>query len=649
MDRGPHPGRRIPNAAGGPAFNTTVGPVVPILLVFLVFAVYAQGRYGGFILDDYANIGTIGRAAQGIDGIIRYVFDDAYGSPGRWLSKLSFLIDSPSWPSDAFRFKQNNILLHILNGLLVIWAFLCLMRLLGHSEHMSQAVALILGTLWLLHPLNVSTALYVVQRMTELSALFVLAGVLFYLKGRGIVADSPRRGYVLMSGGLITATLLGFLSKENAALLPFLVLTMESILLKSLAAPRSFRYWKALFLRLPSLALLLWLGYKLPAYLQMGEYRSFNLWERLMTESRVLIDYLRLILIPTRWGTGVYHDDFQISRGLLDPSTTLMSIAALAGLFGVAFKLRKKLPVLFFGVAWFFVGHILESTVVPLELYFEHRNYIPMLGPLFALCYYLFTTQTRLSMLLRGGLVVFTCLAAVSTWQNVYVWTDARTNLETWEKEHPNSPRFLQYAANLYAKLGEYDASEKRLLRLIALKPEWAGPKLLLLVQSCRVGPSQSVDALVEELPGTTFDPSAAKTIKILYDNVKSGSCRSVTMPQIQQILDQLIANPAYQRVAPVMGNLLFLRARVNGHLGNALQQAQDLHESYRHRKLGYVAKAESESWAALGDYERALAAIKKAKENNYLHFHGLRYKFDSAQYDEWEQLLARAVRSRSN
>jgi len=322
-----------------------LGPILVFVLVFAAFSIYAPGRYGGFLLDDYVNIGPMSQVEQGFDGFVRYIFSGAYGSPDRWISKLSFLIDSPSWPSDAFRFKQNNILLHILNGVLVIWVFLSLMRLMGHSERMSQAVALILGALWLLHPLNVSTALYVVQRMTELSALFVLTGALFYLKGRRIVADNPLRGYTWMSSGLIGGTLLGFLSKENAALLPFLVLTLESVLLKEFRAPRSFKYWKAVFLYFPSLAILSWLAFKLPSFMHMGEYRPFNLWERLMTESRALADYVRLILIPTRAGTGVYHDDFQISRGLLDPPTTLISIVALAGIFGVAFKFRKQLPV----------------------------------------------------------------------------------------------------------------------------------------------------------------------------------------------------------------------------------------------------------------------------------------------------------------
>jgi tetratricopeptide (TPR) repeat protein len=611
-----------------------------VALVFTVFAVYAPGRYSGFILDDLSNVAAVFQAGQNPTS---HLFDPSYGSHGRWLSKLSFLLDSPSWPSDAYRFKQNNILLHIVNGLMVIWVFLSLMRLMGRSERMSQAVALILGTLWLLHPLNTSTALYVVQRMTELSALFMLAGALCYLKGRRIVADRPIRGYIWMSSGLVWGTLLGFLSKENAALLPLLVLTMESILLRKIGAPEGFRYWKAAFLYFPSLALLAWLAYKLPDFMRMGEYRPFDLWERLMTEARVLVDYLRLILIPTREGTGVYHDDFPISRGLLDPPTTLLSVLALGAIIGYGFKYRRRLPVLWFGVAWFFAGHLLESTVVPLEIYFEHRNYVPMLGPLFALCYYLSTARSRLSPFLRGSLVVFTCLAALSTWQNVYVWTDIRTNLETWQKEHPTSARFLQYATNLHAKMGDYDEAEEKLQRLIELNPTWAGPKLELLMLSCQSGENRldrSMEALLQDLPGAEYDRVSIRIVKKLFQGMQIQPCDALTMDHIGRMIDQLLNNPNYRAIAAEVGNLYSLRAEYNGHLGNHRQQAMDFAESYKWKKSYYTAKAESEVWAALREYDKALEAIERVQKSNYVSLRGFRYQLHSSDLERWKQYI---------
>ena len=622
-----------------------LGSILILVLVLVAFGIYAPGRYGDFLLDDYANISSLGQVEQGLDGLVRYLFSDIYGGSNRWLSKLSFLVDTTVWPAEAFRFKQNNILLHILNGLLIIWAFLRLMRMLGHSERSSQITALVLGAIWLLHPLNVSTALYIVQRMTELSALFILAGMLFYLKGRQLLPQNSVKAYTWMSGGLIVCTTLGYLSKENGALLPLYILALESILLRQVEAPRHFKYWKSMFLYFPAVALLAWLAYKLPVFMKMDAYRSFDMWERLMTEARVLTDYLRLILIPTRSGTGVFHDDFQISRGLLDPPPTLISIVLIAWMFVAAWVFRKKLPILCFGIAWFFVGHILESSVVPLELYFEHRNYIPMLGPLFVVCYYTVTSKTRLKPMLYIAIGLFVSFSAMSTWQNVRVWTNVSENLEAWENEHPDSPRMLQYASNLYTRMDQYDEAQKRLTRFVALKPEWAGPKLKLVLLSCASGKNRmdrSMDDLITGLAIAEYESVSHNIIDNLFKGMQKKPCDVLTMENIGQMLEQLIANPNFRKQFQEMADLYAIRARYNGYLGNIRQQAIDFQESYRWKNNHYVARAESEVWASLGEYDKALEAIKKAKADYYIYLQGFKYYFDSDELDQWEGILTR-------
>jgi hypothetical protein len=92
--------------------------------------------------------------------------------------------------------------------------------------------------------------------------------------------------------------------------------------------------------------------------------------------------YLGEIFLPTNAGVSLFHDDFQISTSFLNPLSTLFSVLFLFGLAGVAWYWRKSQPVLFLGIAWFFVMHILESTYLPLELYFDHRNYMAMIGPI---------------------------------------------------------------------------------------------------------------------------------------------------------------------------------------------------------------------------------------------------------------------------
>ncbi len=87
-----------------------------------------------------------------------------------------------------------------------------------------------------------------------------------------------------------------------------------------------------------------------------------------------------MIVVPTMPDFGLYHDDFSISTGLFKPVETVFSIVGLVALFVSAFLARNKAPIVSFGIFWFLAGHSLESTIFPLELMHEHRNYLPSLG-----------------------------------------------------------------------------------------------------------------------------------------------------------------------------------------------------------------------------------------------------------------------------
>ena len=119
----------------------------------------------------------------------------------------------------------------------------------------------------------------------------------------------------------------------------------------------------------------LWAGYDL---------RSFTLFERLLTEGRVLWFYLGLIVFPQLEHLGLYHDDIAISTGLFTPWTTLPALVGLAWLAFLSWWTRTRAPLVSFGIAWFLIGHAMESTVLPLEIAHEHRNYLPLLGILLA-------------------------------------------------------------------------------------------------------------------------------------------------------------------------------------------------------------------------------------------------------------------------
>ena len=135
-------------------------------------------------------------------------------------------------------------------------------------------------------------------------------------------------------------------------------------------------------LAVPLLLGLAWLSERILHPRNFG--REFDVLQRLMTESRVMFDYMAWTLAPSLDSLTLYHDDIVLSRGLLSPPTTILAIAGIAGMLGAAFLLRRKMPLLALGVFWFFGGHLLTGTIIPLILVFEHRNYFPSAGLLLA-------------------------------------------------------------------------------------------------------------------------------------------------------------------------------------------------------------------------------------------------------------------------
>ena len=171
-----------------------------------------------------------------------------------------------------------------------------------------------------------------------------------------------------------------------------------------------------------------------------------------------------MIVAPDgRWFT-LYHDDITLSRGLLEPWTTLPAALGIAGLIAAAWLARRRAPVAGFGIAFFLGGHLLESTVLPLELAFEHRNYLPAFGPLLALCYYLpHPGLTRRWLpLRRAALPLLAVLCALVTWPRADAWGRGMPYLQHYElSRNPDSHRLHRSLASFHAYLAVHTAEAR--------------------------------------------------------------------------------------------------------------------------------------------------------------------------------------------
>lgn len=310
-----------------------------------------------------------------------------------------------------------------------------------------EAVAVFVTAAWLLAPINLTGVLYVIQRMESLAALFMLAGLLAYVGGRERMRRGQAGGTPLIWLGLAGGSALGILAKESAALLPLYAVLLEVVLFRGRSRSGAIdRRVVALFvvtLVVPALAGLAWL---LPGVLSGSAYanRPFDLSQRLWTEGRALWSYLGWILAPNLKSLSLYHDAYPVSTGWLRPITTLPALLGLLGLLGLSLWLLRRRPLLALGLLWFLAGHVLVSSLLPLELVYEHRNYLPSIGILLALFSLILHEPLQHPTLRTARLGFVVCLIvlyASLTLLRATTWGDPLRLATTEATHHPASPR----------------------------------------------------------------------------------------------------------------------------------------------------------------------------------------------------------------
>ncbi|MBS0430871.1 MAG: hypothetical protein JSS21_00475 [Proteobacteria bacterium] len=366
------------------------------------------------------------------------------------------------------------------------------------DEAAAQRIALAVTAAWLLLPINLMGVLYVVQRMESLCQVFVLAGLWAYLRGRHrmLAAASvrgERAGFALATAGLILGTGVGLLSKESAVLLPVYAFLAEwTVLGFRTRQGRIDRRIVALFvvvLLLPTVLGLLWL---VPRSIAPAawEGRDFTLSQRLLSEARILVDYLHWIVLPDPSTLSVYHDQIRISTGLLAPWTTLASILLLAALLALAVALRRRLPLVALGILWFFAGQLLTATIVPLELVYEHRNYFASIGVLLALFSLLLGLRRRIALpIVRGALVLILLFWYGSvTFLRAQDWSNPLRLALAEANRHPDSARANYEAGRLLIIASDYapgdtlDAARVYLRRAAAIPGASTLPEQALIM-----------------------------------------------------------------------------------------------------------------------------------------------------------------------
>jgi Flp pilus assembly protein TadD len=390
---------------------------------------------------------------------------------------------------DVFGYHLVNLAVHVLSGFMVFFLSAAMLERLsppspgaGGEEGggTRRLVALFAALVFVAHPIQTQAVTYTIQRYTSMAALFYLSSLFFYLKARTPGPEGGGRIVFLHYGLFALSAVLAFLSKQNAASLPLAVLAVEYFFVD-----RTGKGWLG---KIPWIILgfALWAAF---VFLSLGVFDSLSgkgvledlarrsvetelvgRWTYLFTQFNVLVEYLRLFVFPA--GQSVDYI-YPFHRTFFSGWTPLAFLFLLV-LLGAAAVLRKRLPVLSFGILWFFITLSVESSIFPIrDALFEHRLYLPLFGFAFALSDGVFRIFRRREIAAVVLLAILVTALAVAAHARNEVWRDGIALWTDVLAKNPRNVRGWNNLATVLADAGRMEEAKKALDKAFEIKPDY--------------------------------------------------------------------------------------------------------------------------------------------------------------------------------
>ncbi len=440
-----------------------------IAFFIIVLSIYSNTFHASFHFDDEPNI-----------------LQDKYlhGNTLGWEKAKGILLFEPNGNKRIYRpavrftfainyyFGQENVLgYHIVNLsihfftsiflFLFIYQSLNLPLVKAKYEANSYSIALLATLLWAISPIQTQAVTYIVQRMSSMAGLFYIMSMYFYLKGRTRKDRWIKGTHYFFC--FLTA-IFAFASKENTVMLPISIILFDLFLIQGLTREniKKNSYLLLAFILIPLALALVLAGPSIfsPKHLLSGyEVREYTLIERLLTEPRVILFYISLLFYPMPDRLNLLHD-FSISHSLINPPTTILAILFIFFVLGIAILKSRRWPLLSYCMFFFFLNHLIESSIFPLELIYEHRNYIPsmlLFLPVAILIVRLikfFSYKKAMQVIFAGFITLILVGQGHSTFMRNFVWkTNESLWLDTIDKS-PHLPRPHHNLARYYGSIG---------------------------------------------------------------------------------------------------------------------------------------------------------------------------------------------------
>ena len=600
------------------------------LLFFLVFIIYGNTFQASWHLDDYHNI-TKNPYLKITDLKPESLIQTFYAGfdkglyPGNKISRpipcLTFALNWYFGKENLFGYHLVNISIHFLTAFLLFLSILNLFKspnLINKYQDSCYFIALLSAVLWAVNPIQTQAVTYIVQRMASMAAMFYILGLYLYLKAR-LTTSHVNRWICYLGCGL--GFIFAIASKENAITFPIAVMLVEAIFFRDISQPKTRKLFfiGAIGIGIGILLIgsLLFLQGNPLFFLKGYENRLYTPLQRLMTEPRVVVFYLSQIFYPVPTRLSIEHD-IAVSTSLIHPWTTMPAIIIIFALVGFGLLQMRKRPLISFALLFFFLNHAVESTVLNLELIFEHRNYLPSLFvflPISAGFKWLFDHYRQEKPSMHVMLVSFLTLVIIGFGLGTYIRNMAWATEETlWKDAIRKAPQSSRACHNLawgyYELSGQFDKALFLYPKCLELTPPSKSNKSLTWNNMASVYYMRKNFEKAAELWETAF--RIYPEVEFLQYRLALALTKSRKFEEALTNLDELLSNrPEHTDYIILKGSVLLEQQR--------LEQALDYFRKALRQKpyLPEVMKNLGTVFHLMRDYKRAELYFKNAHSLN--------------------------------
>ena len=309
-----------------------------------------------------------------------------HNAHNRFIPNLTFAINYHFSQLKVWDYHLYNLVIHLINAIIVWWLTLLILSTPAIKNYPvvrhKNLIAFVTALMFVSHPLATESVTYIVQRLASIVALFSFLSIALYIKAR--LSDKNGFAKYLWFASSVVSAIFAFHSKENSYTLPFAVALIELCFFRTKKLSFNFKDYRVILIGASFIGFILFVFYKFSFHIlkpiapnSTTDFKLITPLNYFLTQFSVIIKYIQLLFLPTKLNLDY---DFPLSNSIFE-IRTLFSFIVILSLISLSIFLYKKNRIFSFGIAFFFLALLVESSIIPIaDLIFEHRTYLPSYG-----------------------------------------------------------------------------------------------------------------------------------------------------------------------------------------------------------------------------------------------------------------------------